>query len=69
MSYREWVIFSDRQGRGAAIVRALGRLRERERERRELAMMRPRDFGDLPLSPTAVRDETRRRWWQRLDIR
>jgi uncharacterized protein YjiS (DUF1127 family) len=34
--------------------------RERERERRELAMMSSRDFGDLAVPPGLVREELRR---------
>lgn len=68
-----------RRKAGAAIagagrfIKATGRLLavwyERERQRRELSAMRPRDFGDLPLSPGMVRDEARRWPWQKTTLR
>ena len=38
--------------------------RKRERLRRELSQMSPRDFGDLTMPPSLVRDEVRRWPWQ-----
>ena len=38
---------------------------QRERERRELAAMRSRDFGDLAVPPSLVIDELRRWPWQK----
>ena len=43
----------------------LGAWWRRERERRELAAMNPRDFGDLTVPPSLVSDELRRWPWQR----
>ena len=48
----------------AAALRQIARWRERERERRELAMMSIRDFGDLAVPPGLVREELRRWPWQ-----
>lgn len=49
----------------AALLRVMGDWCERERQRRELSMMSKRDFGDLPVSPGAVRDEVGRWPWQK----
>jgi uncharacterized protein YjiS (DUF1127 family) len=38
---------------------------ERERQRRELSMMRARDFGDLAVPPSLVIEELRRWPWQK----
>jgi uncharacterized protein YjiS (DUF1127 family) len=49
----------------AMMVRVLRTWRERERERRELAMLSPRDLDDIGLSFSSVRDEISRWPWQR----
>lgn len=54
-----------RRGWGAAILRTLRQWRERERQRREMSMLTERDFGDLALPPSLVRDELRRWPWQK----
>ena len=48
-----------------AFVRLLRTWRERQRERRELSLMLPRDFGDLPVPPGLIADEIRRWPWQK----
>jgi len=54
------------RGLVAAALRQIAKWQERERERRELAMMSARDFGDLAVPPALVREELRRRPWQAL---
>jgi uncharacterized protein YjiS (DUF1127 family) len=49
----------------AAIPKVVRGWCERERDRRELAAMSPRDFGDLNVAFSAVRDEVSRWPWQR----
>jgi hypothetical protein len=39
-------------------------MRERQRERRELAMLSSLDFGDLAVPPGLIREELRRWPWQ-----
>ena len=48
----------------SAIGRRVAKWRERERDRRELAMMSHRDFGDLVVPPGLVREETRQWPWR-----
>jgi uncharacterized protein YjiS (DUF1127 family) len=48
-----------------AIYRVLHGWWEPERQRRELSMMRARDFGDLAVPPSLVTDELRRWPWHR----
>lgn len=48
-----------------AVARVFHRWFERERERRELATMSPRDFGELGVPFSAIRDEVNRWPWQR----
>lgn len=48
----------------AAGLRPIVKWRERERERRELATMASRDFGDLAVPPGLIREELRRWPWQ-----
>ena len=50
----------------AAIARVLRSWRERERERRELAALSPRDLGDVNVAFSAIRDEASRWPWQRV---
>lgn len=45
---------------------AFSRWRERARLRREIAGMTLRDFGDIPVSPSVLREELRRWPWQDL---
>lgn len=47
-----------------SVVGMLGRWRERELQRRELATMSSGDFGDLPVSCGLIRSEQRRWPWQ-----
>ena len=49
----------------SVIYRVLHRWWERERQRRELSMMRARDFGDLAVPPSLVVEELRRWPWQK----
>jgi uncharacterized protein YjiS (DUF1127 family) len=46
------------------LLRLLGRWRERERHRRELATMAARDFGDIAAPPGLIREEQARWPWQ-----
>jgi len=48
-----------------ATYRVLSGWWERERQRRELSMMRARDFGDLAVPPSLVIEELRRWPWQK----
>jgi uncharacterized protein YjiS (DUF1127 family) len=48
-----------------ALARLLREWQQRERERRELAALRGRDFGDLAVPPSLVVDEVRRWPWQK----
>jgi hypothetical protein len=48
-----------------AIYRVLHGSWEPERQRRELSMMRARDFGDLAVPPSLVTEELRRWPWQK----
>jgi uncharacterized protein YjiS (DUF1127 family) len=48
----------------AAFVGLLCQWRKQQRLRRELSLMSPRDFGDLAVPPSLVRDELRRWPWQ-----
>jgi uncharacterized protein YjiS (DUF1127 family) len=48
----------------AAVLRQIAKWREQERERRELATMASRDFGDLAIPPGLIREELRRWPWQ-----
>jgi uncharacterized protein YjiS (DUF1127 family) len=47
-----------------AFIRLLCQWRKRQKLRRELSLMSPRDFGDLAVPPSLVRDELRRWPWQ-----
>ncbi|HXO01628.1 MAG TPA: hypothetical protein VN900_06190 [Stellaceae bacterium] len=53
------------KGQLARLVGMLRAWRRRERERRELAAMGRRDFGDLTVPPSLVADEVRRWPWQK----
>jgi solute carrier family 10 (sodium/bile acid cotransporter), member 7 len=53
------------RGWGGAIVRVLRDWRERERQRRELSQLRPRDFGDLVVPPSLAVEESRHWPWQK----
>lgn len=46
------------------VFRLLARWRERERHRRELARMSVRDFGDIAVPPSLIREEQARWPWQ-----
>ena len=48
----------------AACRNALECWRERARFRAELSQMSPRDFGDMPVSPSLLREEAGRWPWQ-----
>jgi uncharacterized protein YjiS (DUF1127 family) len=52
----------------AAVVGLLRDWRKQQRLRRELSLMSPRDFGDLAVPPSLVRDELRRWPWQRQSV-
>jgi uncharacterized protein YjiS (DUF1127 family) len=52
-------------GLGAALIGWLRAWWRRERERRELAAMGVRDFGDLTVPPGLVREEARLWPWQK----
>jgi uncharacterized protein YjiS (DUF1127 family) len=57
---------AQRRGRSrpAGLLAILRRWAERERERRQLAAMSARDFGDLGVPESLIRDELRRWPWQ-----
>ena len=65
-----WPKAADRTARtrAAALVAAIGealrRWRTRQRLRRELAQMSPRDFGDLAVPPSLIKDELGRAPWR-----
>jgi uncharacterized protein YjiS (DUF1127 family) len=46
------------------LLRLLARWRDRERQRRELATISARDFGDIAVPPGLIREEQARWPWQ-----
>jgi uncharacterized protein YjiS (DUF1127 family) len=56
---------SGANGLVAKLAGVLSGWRRRERERRELAAMNVRDFGDVGVPPSLIGDETRRWPWQK----
>lgn len=48
-----------------AVVSLVRAWRRRELQRRELSMLSPRDFGDLTVSQSLVKEEIRRWPWQK----
>lgn len=48
-----------------AVVQLWRTWRERELQRRELSTMSPRDFGDLAVPPSLLKEELRRWPWQK----
>jgi uncharacterized protein YjiS (DUF1127 family) len=49
------------------LLRLLATWRERERHRRELARMSVRDFGDIAVPPSLIREEQARWPWQAIN--
>lgn len=55
----------DKRAGFGAFLTLLQTWHRRDCERYELARMRARDFGDLPVPPDLIREETRRWPWQK----
>jgi uncharacterized protein YjiS (DUF1127 family) len=58
----------ERTGCFVALAQRVAEWRERAHQRREIAVMRERDFGDIIVPPGLIVEEARRWPWQRFSI-